>query len=134
MLRPKQAEDITKAERRHYSIYTAAATTPQIVASLSLGFWVALLRREYNRSIWSTHLQHAFPYVRSQETIVDISRTGTRIQELRNRIFHQEPLIGRNLSEDYAAILRLLGWICPEMKDWTRTHTSVPRVIRERPR
>lgn len=60
-LRPKQVDDITKAERRHYSIYAAAATTPQIVASLSLGFWVAMLRREYNQTIWNTHTPHAFP-------------------------------------------------------------------------
>jgi hypothetical protein len=133
-LRPKQADDITKAERRHYSIYKAAATTPQIVASLSLGFWVGMLRKDYNQTIWSTHTAHAFPHLKPSETIVDVSRTGSLIQDLRNRIFHQEPLIGHNLTMEYSTILRMIGWICPEMRDWTRTHTSVPRVIRERPR
>jgi hypothetical protein len=134
MLRQKQVEDITKAERRHYSIHNVAASTPQIVASLSLGFWVSLLRREYNAPIWRTHSAIAFPHLGSSETIITVSRTGTRIQDLRNRIFHQEPLIGHNLFEDYAAIMQMIGWICPEMKAWTKAHTSVPRVIRERPR
>jgi hypothetical protein len=134
MLHPKQADDITKAERRHYSIHNAAASTPQIVASLSLGFWVSLLRREYNNSIWNTHTAIAFPNLGANQTIINVSQTGTKIQNLRNRIFHQEPLIGHNLSEEYAAILRMIGWICPEMKEWTRANTSVPRVIRERPR
>jgi hypothetical protein len=134
MLRPKQVEDITKAERRHFSINAAPATTPQIVASLSLGFWVSMLRRDYNRAIWHTHTQHAFPHLDPQQSIADVSRTATKIQDLRNRIFHQEPLIGHNLNEDYSAILRMIGWICPEMRQWTRANTSVPRVIRERPR
>jgi len=134
MLKPKQVDDITKAERRHYSIYSAVASTPQIVASLTLGFWVAMLRRDYNRVIWNSHTQHAFPHLGANESIVHVSRTATRIQDLRNRIFHQEPLIGHNLSEDYGAILRMIGWICPEMREWTRTYTSVPQVIRERPR
>jgi hypothetical protein len=134
MLRPKQVEDITKAERRHYSIHTAAASTPQIVASLSLGFWVAMLRRDYNRSIWATHTQHAFPHLRHNESIGSVSQTATKIQDLRNRIFHQEPLIGHDLMGDYSAILRMIGWICPDMRDWTKLHTSVPRVVRERPR
>lgn len=134
ILQPKQADDIAKAVRRHFSIHKAAATTPQIVASLTLGFWVSMLRKEYNRHIWNSHIGHAFPHLGAGLSMSDISRTASRVQDLRNRIFHQEPLIGHNLSEDYAAILRLLGWICPYMREWTRAHTSVPAVIRERPR
>lgn len=83
VLRPKQVDDITKAERRHYSIYGTAASSPQIVASLSLGFWVAMLRREYNQVIWATHITQAFPHLQPHETIVHVSRTGTKIQDLR---------------------------------------------------
>jgi len=133
-IRPKQVDDITKAARRHWSIYKADPSTPQIVASLSLGFWVAMLRKDYNKMIWQTHTSHAFPYLEPQETIISVSQTGSRIQDLRNRIFHQEPLIGHNLTEDYSAIIRMIGWICPDMRAWTRSHTSVPRVIRSRPR
>ena len=95
---------------------------------------VSLLRRHYNRSIWATQTVTAFPYLKATESIVDVSRTATTIQDLRNRIFHQEPLIGQNLSLEYAAVLRMLGWICPEMREWVRKLSSVPRVIRERPR
>jgi hypothetical protein len=133
-LHPRQSDDITKAERRHYSMNQTAATTPQIVASLSLGFWVSLLRKEYKSMIWNTHTQQSFPYLELGKTIADVSSAGTKIQGLRNRIFHQEPLLGNNLTEDYSAIIRMIGWICPEMKAWTRANTSVPRVIRERPR
>ena len=134
IFRPKQDDDITKAERRHYSIYRQPASTPQIVASLSLGFWAAMLRKEYNRPIWSGELQEAFPTLAENQRVVDVSRTATRVQDLRNRIFHQEPLIGHNLSQNYSDIVQLLGWICPQTRDWMRRHSSVPLVMRERPR
>ena len=134
MFRPNQVVNITKAERRYRSIFNADATTPQIIASLSLGFWVAMLSGAYDRALWSSHSRYAFPHLSRTDTMSEVSQTAMRVQALRNRIFHQEPLIGHNLSEDYAAILRLLGWICPEMREWVRRHTSVPRIIRERPR
>jgi hypothetical protein len=133
-LTPDRVNDILKAERRHYRIYEAAPTTPQILASLSLGFWVTLLRREFNRTLWNSHSGMAFPHLDASESIADVSQTGTDIQSLRNRIFHQEPLIGHDLSLHYASILRMIGWICPEMRNWTRSLSSVPRVLRERPR
>lgn len=130
----KQQTDINKASRRHYRIYNAAATTPQVVASLSLGFWVTLLRREYNNPVWSSQSPVAFPHLAANESMVDVSRTGIAVQTLRNRIFHQEPLIGHNLSGEYGAILKLIGWMCPDMREWTRMHSSVSKVIRERPK
>ena len=134
ILHPRQVDDIIKAERRHYSIYDQVATTPQIVASLSLGFWAAMLRRGYNQTLWATQFNNAFPNSNLDSGIVGISRAATRIQDLRNRIFHQEPLIGRNLSADYGDIIALLSAICPETKDWMRAYSSVPSVMRERPR
>lgn len=127
-------DDIAKVERRHYRIHAMAPTTPQIVASLSLGFWVSLLRRHYNQSIWATQAALAFPHLSPGETIIAVSQTATTVQTLRNRIFHQEPLIGHNLSVEYSAVLKIIGWICPEMREWTRALSSVPRIIRERPR
>jgi len=133
-LNPKHADDIVKAERRHFRIYGGSASTPQLVASLSLGFWVSLLRKDYTTRIWTTQLMSAFPHLEPGEGIHDVRKTATIIQDLRNRIFHQESLLGHDLSSDYAAISRMLGWICPNTRDWMRRYSSVPKVIRERPR
>ena len=134
MLGPQLEGDLTKCERRFYNRYGLAPTTPQMVASLSLGFWVTLIRQGYHLTIWATQRQATFPNLGPNEDMIDVSRTGTVIQDLRNRIFHQEPLIGHNLSQDYASILKMLAWICPETREWVRQHSSVPKVIRERPR
>lgn len=134
MLGARLEQDIVKSERRHRNKYNTVPSTPQIVASLSLGFWISLLRQTYHSSIWDGHIESAFPNLSDGETMTNVSHIGTEIQDLRNRIFHQEPLIGHNLSQDYASILKMMGWICPATREWIRMHSSVPRVIRERPR
>jgi hypothetical protein len=134
LLDPRLETDIITTERRHRNKYSSTPTTPQVVASLSLGFWVALLRPTYRVPIWSLELSNAFPHLAVGEALSDVSATGTKIQDLRNRIFHQEPLIGHNLLDDYSAIMRMLAWICPETEAWARKNSSVTKVIRERPR
>ncbi|NBW76173.1 MAG: hypothetical protein EBR34_10270 [Sphingomonadaceae bacterium] len=134
VLKSKQVEDIIKAERRHYSIHSKVASTPQIVASLSLGFWAAMLHRSYNRTVWGTETAQAFPSLTAGKSIADIGQAVRRIQDLRNRIFHQEPLIGHNLTAEYGDILFVLGAICLETRDWMRAHSSVPVVMRMRPK
>ncbi len=131
----KQAlqDDIQKAVRRYRRKYGIDPNTAQIVASLSLGFWIALLARDYNVLLWNDHANTTFPHLSAEETMGLVSHTGRTIQDLRNRIFHQEPLIGRNLTADYAAILGMLGWICKDTRTWVRHYSSVPRVIRMRP-
>jgi hypothetical protein len=134
MIGPRMVNDLEKAEQRHRKIYAQTPSTPQLLASLSLGFWVALLRRPYHVALWDGQIITAFPHLEPDKTLADVSKVGTAIQDLRNRIFHQEPLIGHNLSQHYGDILKMLGWICDDTRQWVRQHSSVPRVIRERPR
>lgn len=132
-LHPKQRQAITKAADRHLKKYGEAAETSNIVASVTFGFWTALLRREYDRKIWDRHSATAFPYLGAKQGMADIRATAAEVQDLRNRIFHHEPLLGHNLLADYGAIIRLVGWMCQRTKNWTKKRTSVPAVIRQRP-
>lgn len=134
LLGRERCEDIDKCANRLRRKYGREPDTGQIVASLTLGFWAAMLKREYNRRIWDAHTRDAFPQLGPNESIRHVSGMANDIQDLRNRIFHHEPLIGRDLSGDYGNILRLVGWICPITRDWVRHHATVPGVIRLRPR
>lgn len=134
MVGPQLEEELAKTERRHFNRYKVAPTTPQMVASLSLGFWASLTRQGFHGTIWATQQAAAFPHLEADEDMMNVARTGTEIQDLRNRIFHQEPLIGHDLSAEYSSILRMLRWICPETREWVRKHSSVPTVMRERPK
>jgi len=84
------------------------ANNGQIVASLSFGFWVALLHRKYNPQIWSQHLQTGFP---NKPSTVDRHQLFVRageINKLRNRISHHEPIIGSDISKRYSEITEFL--------------------------
>ncbi len=133
-LGPRHSSDIEKAITRLANKYGSQPITDQIVASLTLGFWAALVHSRYHTAIWAGYESDALPNLAPLEGMADVSVAVSEIQTLRNRIFHHEPLIGRNLSGDYGHILKLLGWICGQTKVWMRTHSSVPVVIRMRPR
>ena len=133
-LGPDAVQIIDKAADRFKRKYAQDPKTGQIVASVTLGFWVALLKRKYERPIWDANAKIAFPCLNQPDTVSTVHSTATVVQDFRNRIFHHEPLIGRDLSRDYAEILRLIGWICAETQAWVRVNSSVSRVIRDRPR
>lgn len=126
-------EDIEKTARRIINVYNIVPESGHIISSLMLGFWCALLKRQYDLPIWDNYVPMAFPHL-SDKTIEDVDMAATRLKTLRNRIVHHEPLIGRNLSEDYGNVLKLLGWICPHTREWVRSNSSVPAVLRTRPR
>jgi hypothetical protein len=107
--------------------------TDQVVATLSFGFWVGMLQRRYNPGLWNKQIRVAFPNFPTNQHHESIYRTAESIAELRNRIFHHEPVIGRNISGDYANILTLMKWMCPETEKWVRQHSSVPVVLRMKP-
>ncbi|WP_029004156.1 Abi family protein [Azorhizobium doebereinerae] len=134
MLESERRIDIDKAAQRIQRKYGSPPHTDQIVASLMLGFWAALLKRPYNSALWHRQTSTAFPWLKPGETIRTVSASANAVQDLRNRIFHHEPLIGRDLSADFSQIMRLLGWICPNTRDWARSNASVQKVLRERPR
>lgn len=132
VLGPERCADIDKVVQRLRRKYGGEPHMDQIVASLMLGFWAAMLKREYNEPIWDHEVGHAFPHLTG--SIRDVSAAVNAVQDLRNRIFHHEPLIGRALSEDYGRITKVIGWICPETRKWVRHHSSFPTVLRQRPR
>ena len=133
VLHEKQISAITKAANRHRKKYGTEPATSNIVASVTFGFWTSMLRREYDREIWDNHTVTAFPHLPVKGTSNTVFLCAGKVQDLRNRVFHQEPLIGHNLLGDYGEIIKLLGWICPYTKNWVKKNSSVPQIIRQRP-
>jgi hypothetical protein len=133
-LKLERCAEIDKAAQRIRRIYRCAPHTDQVVASLMFGFWAAMLKKRYNARAWNKHVSLSFPRCPMSFGIKEVSQTANEIQDLRNRIFHHEPLIKRDLSGDYAGIIKMLGWICPQTRDWVRRTSSVPTMLRQRPR
>jgi hypothetical protein len=107
--------------------------TDQVVAGLSLGFWVGLLDGRYNPAIWSKHLRTSFPHFPEGRGRKSLFTEAGKVATLRNRISHHEPLIARNISQDFATAMVLLEWICPATAAWVRSHCRVPAILRQKP-
>ncbi|HWA90087.1 MAG TPA: hypothetical protein VG889_08645 [Rhizomicrobium sp.] len=131
-LGPNRRSEIDKAETRIRNVYGIVPNTDQIMASLMFGFWAALTNTRYDR-IWPARRFAALPNLPANTSFEGVARTAEQIQNLRNRIFHHEPLLGRDLLDDYAQISNLLGWICPQTNVWMRKNSCAPAVVRERP-
>lgn len=130
-------KQIADAKRKLQGKYDVDA--PHIVASLSFGFWVALLGRggkldhsetkaNYEMTLWRPALRAAFAAAtplkrRDAHMPLDYLRT------LRNRIAHHEPIFERHLEMDHASILQIAGWLSPSSRDWIAHHSRVPALL-----
>ena len=110
-----------------------SVTTGPIVAGLSFGFWVAMLQPGFNPGLWSSQLRLAFPNLPQVESRNSLFRSARRVVFLRNRISHHEPIFKRDLLADFAEVMKLLKWICPDTHDWIRPHCRVPELMRRKP-
>ena len=109
------------------------AITGQVVANLSFGFWVGMLQARYNPTIWSSHLRVGFPDLPAGVSRYDLAASSKRVADLRNRIWHHEPIFRMDLSDEYRAAMELLTWLCPAKAVWLRPQCRVPQVLRQKP-
>lgn len=128
----ERKQDIEAATRRIKNRGTPLCTA-QIVATLSFGFWVGMLQARYNPELWTKHLRSSFPNLPIDKTRYDLAGEAKRVADLRNRIWHHEPIFRMNLSHEYAAVLTLLHWICPIKEGWIRPACRVPTLLRSKP-
>lgn len=131
-------KQIADAKRKLAGRY--AVDAPHIVASLSFGFWVALLGRggkfdqsetkaNYEMTLWRPALRKAF---RTEAPLKrrDAHEPLDYLRTFRNRIAHHEPIFERHLEEDHDSILQIAGWLSPGSRDWIAHHSRVPALLR----
>jgi hypothetical protein len=103
-----------------------------VVTELSLGFWVALLSRRYDRPFWVPTLHRAFPHYKGPRR--DLHDSLVSVQFLRNRIMHHEPVHHRDLIADHAKIYRLIGYISDDVRQNVGTLDRVPDALARKAR
>lgn len=102
-------------------------STDDIVATLTLGFWVSLVSSAYDRMLWVCGLYRAFPHYRGRR---DALHTDLRnVLELRNRVMHHEPIHRRDLAADHDTIYRLYGWLSIGLAARVRPFDQVPSLL-----
>jgi hypothetical protein len=131
-LSPRGQEELRKVRKRLTQKGISIASD-DAVAALSFGFWTSLMAPKYKPILWSKHLQAVFPGKPPQIDQKAVYSQIDKALQLRNRIFHHEPLIKKNLSGDYSNIMNLLKWMCPDTQAWVKQCCSVPMVLRQKP-
>lgn len=107
-----------------------AQTVDKIVAELTFGFWSSLFNVQFQTELWKT-LRLVFPRCpKPQRQRHTISSALNQIRDLRNRVFHHEPLLWLTptLIELHALGQQTVGWLDPELVDWLKPHDRLPSI------
>jgi hypothetical protein len=131
LIDPERRQDINQVSHR-LTRRGLTAETGQMVASLSFGFWVGILRPQYNPTIWGKHLRRSFPSLPLSKGRHDLFQQGGKIARFRNRISHLEPLLKENASQLHADLLMTLDWLNPAKCLWIKPYCDAPKVIRQK--
>lgn len=129
-----KAIDMIKECKLKLSKKRLSPSPSNLVSNLTFGFWVTLLTlgkkpgTSYEMSIWRPALQAYFVGLSRKEVYLEVNK----MNRLRNSIAHHEPIFMRDLRDDYNTILKILGWISPESRDWVEKFSRVSEVLAER--
>lgn len=98
-------------------------TTGKVIPELKFVFWQKLLTGRFDARLWSNHILVAFPHAAAQGLSAAQLRQNLyndldTVRKLRNRIAHHEPIISRNLEDDFAAIKRIISYRCQHSLEW----------------
>jgi hypothetical protein len=118
----------------------AAGNPGKVVAELTFGFWVDLLKHSNHMSLWvGRKLYTAFPNGPRDRRF--IHERLKAVQLLRNRISHHEPVLtsSNNLYTGDGVIslpnlLECLEWVCTHTRQWVQAqfrYAEAERVLRE---
>ena len=117
----KQAQEKVSA---HYSHHNAN----DLMTKLSLGFWVSLTSRTYDRALWVPALHRAFPNYRGRRDALHAELR--EVLTLRNCVMHHEPVLRRDLKAKHDTIYRLFDHMSPDLAAAMRQIDQVPSVLR----
>jgi hypothetical protein len=141
-LTPKECDKVKKSieafDRRNNAAGQPRVepTGGDIVADLSLGFWVSLVGEgiprghanvyDYFPKLWRPFLHKAFPHYGPGMTSAGLLRNHLRTFELlRNRIAHHEHIFTLSPNHNLDNIIALAGFIDPTLADYIRGNQQV---------
>jgi len=119
-LTPRQTQKVAEAHR-DLCDSKGDYTHGDMVSRLSFGFWTGFFQRNYPPSLKLACYLMPKVFVHAPKHELDLSSIScqwTKIKALRNRVFHHERIAHwKDLDAQHANILRLIGWISPELRD-----------------
>ncbi|WP_156402211.1 Abi family protein [Caulobacter sp. Root1472] len=107
----------------------------EIVATLTFDFWSNLFRVDY-KSTWEdiTFIRKCFPNMESPYDWRYIQNRTRRVNALRNRIAHHEPIWNEvDLNLDFEKCLELVNMSSKETRKWVQRNSTVHSILRSPP-
>lgn len=125
--------DIDTAIRRATKNGETPEKPGKVVAELSFGFWRFLLGAHYAATIWpkiSPGFKGLPRHLRSRS---DLEAAATRVNDLRNRVAHHEPVFHRFPEQYLADIYLIAKYVDDRSERMVRDLSRVPEVLSKRP-
>lgn len=113
-------------------IQSGQVTSGRMTAELNFGFWVKMLLPRHEAVVW-TDLRASFTHLPAKITYDDLYNRCDAVREFRNRIFHHEPILHRDISKEHSKIMELIGWLSPDKAAWIKPYSRVMTVMRTKP-
>ena len=135
-LKGPQIEDIQKA-REALARQQRDPSPDRIVSEVTFGFWCGLFNRHYeqNQVLWPTLVKPVFPRLpKAMRAIRTIEKNVNQMRQLRNRVFHHEPIWHwRDLSHKHDTGTRLIQGLSSELGDQLDAIDRFPEIMKLRP-
>jgi len=103
-----------------------------MTAELNFGFWVNMLLARHEPVFWPD-LHASFTDLPSVVTRSSLYTRCDAVREFRNRVFHHEPILHRNITKEYSQIMELIKWLSPDKARWIKQYSRVMAVARQKP-
>jgi hypothetical protein len=103
-----------------------------MTAELNFGFWVNMLLPRHEPTFWPD-LHTSFSDLPKHVSYDLLFKRCDAVREFRNRIFHHEPILHRNITKEYSQIMELITWLSPEKARWIKPYSRVMAVARQKP-
>lgn len=107
-------------------------TSGKMTAELNFGFWVNMLLPRHETFFWPA-LHAEFPDLPAHVTYPHLYRRCDSVREFRNRVFHHEPILHRDITAEYSQITELIRWLSLEKATWIKPYARVMTVVRQKP-
>ncbi|MDO4914732.1 Abi family protein [Corynebacterium sp.] len=140
---------VWKAKKRISNKQRSAPLPGQVIAELSLDFWVFLFGTRYQSRLWPLIQAKLVTTLlpsdndsrpRVSPSLEDFKTEIDEVYRLRNRCAHHEPLVKQHQEEESAdldryeiAIKNVSNWIDPVACQWITQHSRVADIRLSRP-
>lgn len=124
-----EIDKVIKKLRRHQQ--NKNITPSDIIANLSLGFWVSLFSSDYE-ALWRKSLYKIFESDSAFGKRNPVSKKLQKLRNLRNRVAHHEPIFSLDLQDHLKSILELTKTISPAMAGWMKQY-DMDTILQEKP-